>query len=371
MRVVLFTDADVFAGTERHILDLARGLRPEGVEVRIACPSPAMLAERASQERFEVVTIQKRGLVDRAAIRTLMGLLRSNAVDLIHAHNGRTMLSSALAVTLAGKGRAVATQHFLEPDHVSRSGPKALLYRSAHRWVNRHTAQVIAISEAVRAKIRERAETPDSKIKVVHNGITPPDTSLLASPEQVRQELGCERGTPLVVSAARLEREKDLNTLIEAMHTVRASCPSAVCIIAGMGTQEPKLRDQVRRLGLEKTVLLLGFRQDVHALMQAADVFVLPSLAEPFGLVLLEAMALGRPVIATRAGGPVEIVGDGETGLLVPPSDATALSEAILQLLMDPEIAQTMGQNGKLRFHERFTVEHMARKMREIYTRIL
>ena len=127
MRVALFTDSDVFAGTESYIFDLGRGLRDLGVEVRIACPTPSVLAERAGGEAFSILPIPKGGLIDREAIRTLSGLLRAGEIDVVHANNGRTMLSSAMAVARAGKGASIATQHFLEPDHVTRRGLKAVL----------------------------------------------------------------------------------------------------------------------------------------------------------------------------------------------------------------------------------------------------
>jgi len=102
-RIVLFTDADVFAGTERHMLDLARGVRAEGVSVALACPFPAALEEAARKEKLPVLTIQKRGLVDLAAVRTLVRLLRAGDVDIVHAHNGRTALAAALAVRSRGR----------------------------------------------------------------------------------------------------------------------------------------------------------------------------------------------------------------------------------------------------------------------------
>src|SRR3712207_3484298 len=112
MRVALFTDADVFAGTERHMLDLASGLRSQGVDVSIACPKPAPLFDKATANGIPVVAIQKRGLVDWAAIRILRRLLRSGQIDIVHAHNGRTALASAIAISLARRGRCIATQHF-------------------------------------------------------------------------------------------------------------------------------------------------------------------------------------------------------------------------------------------------------------------
>jgi glycosyltransferase involved in cell wall biosynthesis len=371
MRVALFTDADVYAGTESHIFELGRGLRSEGVEVRIACPTPAPLAEKAASVGLAVLPIQKQGLIDREAVRTLVPLLQSGAIDIVHAHNGRTMLSSALAVTLARRGRCLCTQHFLEPDHVSRRGLKSALYHTAHRWVNGRMSALIAISEAVRQEMLKRREAPESKIAVVPNGIPEPELPTLTPAPALRAELGIGTETPLIVCVARLQREKDIRSLVAAMTEVTAACPSVRCLIAGEGAEKEALAAQIREADLEASVSLLGFRKDALSLIQAGDVFVLPSLAEPFGLVLLEAMALGKPVIATRAGGPPEIVRDGETGLLVPPSDPKAMAEAILRLLADPQVRQAMARRGRERYQTHYTVERMTRATLALYQRAL
>jgi len=199
---------------------------------------------------------------------------------------------------------------------------------------------------------------------VVPNGITAPDAGNAA---ETRQSLGINAETPLIVCAARLEREKDVVSLISAVKIVRETIPNVCCLVAGEGAERNALAAQIGALGLEDSVALLGFRADAPALMAAADVFVLPSLAEPFGLVLLEAMALGRPVAATRAGGPLEIVVDGETGFLVPPSSPDALAEALNKLIADPALARQMGENGQARFQAQFTVSKMAQATLAVY----
>ncbi len=371
MRVLLFTDADVFAGTERHMFDLACALNNEGLQATIACPTPAPLAYKATAVGIDVVPIQKGGLIDWPAVRTLRRLLKSNALDVIHAHNGRTALSAALAVALARRGRCIATQHFLQPNRVSLSGPKARLSHLAHKWVSRNTHCFIAISEAVRDEMLQREEAPVAKITTVPNGMTEPVADYGVSPEVVRQELGLAEDTPLIVCAARLEAEKDVSSLIRAMSSVVAAHPKAVCAIAGQGSQEELLRKQIEDSNLGGAVRLLGFRSDVIALINAADIFVLPSPAEPFGLVLLEAMALSKPVVATRAGGPLEIVLEEETGILVPPSSPDALAQAICRLVADSTLRNRMGQQGRERFDAKYTAERMARDMIKVYRKSL
>jgi len=370
-RVALYTDSDAFAGTERHMWDLARGLRAGGVAVSLACPSPSVLEKSARQDNLPVLAIPKRGLVDWRAARALRSMLRGGQIDIVHAHNGRTALAAALAVRMAGRGRCVMTQHFLEPNHAVLRGPKAALSGRAHHWVTRQMGAVVAISQAVRAAMLARGEVPDSKITVIPNGIAAPDAALSSGAATVRRALGVAPDEPLVVCTARLEPEKDVGTLVSAMPQVRAACPAVRCLLVGDGSQRPVLEKQIQSLGLAGVVQSIGFRADAQAVIAAADVFVLPSLAEPFGLVLLEAMALGRPVVAVGVGGPLEIVVDGETGLLVPPAAPAALADALGALLADPTARRQLGENGRRRFHARFTAERMAEATAGVYLSVL
>ncbi|MGA3170979.1 MAG: glycosyltransferase family 4 protein [Chthoniobacteraceae bacterium] len=370
VRAALFTDADVFAGTERHMLDLARGLCSLNVTVSIACPKKAPLADLAREEKFEVIPIEKRGFLDWRAIAILRRELRAGKLNVIHAHNGRTALSAALAVRLAGRGSYVLTQHFLTPCRAGRRGLKAALSSAMHRWISRGAGHVIAISEASRRGIEERGESKKN-VTTVPNGISEADPGKLSSPAAVRAGPGIDPNCPLIVCAARLEEEKDVRTLIAAMPAVLASSPQAVCVIAGEGSEREALAGQIRALGLGESVRLAGFCKDALSLINAADVFVLPSIAEPFGLVLVEAMSLGRPVIATRAGGPREIVEDGVTGLLVPPSDPVSLAGAISRLIRDEPLRTGMGARGRERFLQNYTLERMAASVLETYRKAL
>ena len=371
LRVALFTDSDVFAGTERYMLDLGCALRDLGVTAMIACPTPSLLAERAAAEGLTVIPISKAGLINRPAVTMLAEMFRSGELDIVHANNGRTSLASAMAVRRARKGRFVATQHFLDPEHVSHTGLKSVIFHAAHRWVSRYMAHCVAISEAARAGVLKRGEAPEHKVTTILNGIRPLDPHQLASPAEIRAGLEIDLDTPLIVCAARLEREKDVRSLIAAMTEVKTAFPEVRCVVAGQGAQHAMLTAQIAEAGLQDTVQLLGFRTDAQALIQAGDIFVLPSLAEPFGLVILEAMALGRPVIATDAGGPPEIIENGVTGLLVPPSDPPALAAAIRRLLTDRKATEAMGRRGQERFEARFTAARMAQDMLELYRRIL
>lgn len=366
-RILLLTDSDVFAGTERHILELAHGMRELGVPVHIGCPNPSVLGTRAGDAGLPTVTIQKAGLYDRAAIRTLSALLEAGEIDVIHAHNGRTGLSAAVSTSRCG-GAAVVTQHFIEPGRTRQSFLKRTLGAVAHRWTNAQMAHFIAISSAVREAMLTRGDATPERITTVPNGISEPVIGK-ADAERVRAEFGVPPEAPLVVCVARLEREKDIATLISAMKQVVSIVPAARCLVVGDGAEHAVLQAQIKASDLARAVTLTGFRTDPLAFIAAGDVFVLPSLAEPFGLAILEAMALGRPVIAVRAGGPAEIVLPEKTGWLVKPSDPWMLSTAIAALLAEPEECRRLGAAGRARFVEHYTTQHMARATLAVYER--
>jgi glycosyltransferase involved in cell wall biosynthesis len=369
--VLLFTDSDAFAGTERHILDLAEGLRQHDVGVGIACPVPSPVAERAAARQIPVTPIAKRGMVDREAIATLKGLLTSERVQIIHAHNGRTGTLAAVATWRAGIGRCVATQHFIDPSRTGRRGIKARISRRIHRWVTRHTNWFIAVSRAAERAMAVRGDAKPGRVSVISNGICDFDRAAIRPADEVRRELGIAVDAPLIVCAARLQPEKDVTTLIESMAIVRQHHPSALCVVAGDGAQRQMLEDKIKELGLGASIRLLGFYADAASLIAAGDVFVLPSLNEPFGLVLLEAMALRRPVVSTSSGGPLEIVEPEQTGLLVTPQRPHQLGMAIVRIIGDRAFAEQAGLAGRRRFETNFTADVMGAATAAVYRRII
>jgi len=365
--ILVYNDSDIFAGTERHIADLACGLAKAGENVAVGCPAAAPLRDLLKGHRIAQLSIEKVGALDRAAIRFLLPRLKSGEIDLIHTHNGRTAINAAIAIRLAGRGKLVMTQHFVSPARTTRRGPKKWVSFAMHRWLLRRLDHQVAISTAVLDQIMARGEALPGRLSLVRNGTSDPDTHRLRAVKEVRRELGVADDQILVVCAARLEPEKDVATLIRAMGRLRGS--NYVAVVAGTG----KLRDELATLIRQQrsAVRLLGFQSEVLAIMRAGDLFVLPSPAEPFGLVLLEAMALGKPVIAASAGGPLEIVDEGETGLLIQPGDDLAFATAIQRLALHENMRFTMGHNARRRFIQYFTAERMAADMLRVYQQVL
>lgn len=351
------------------MLDLAAALQELGTEAALVCPDCGALAERGRSRDLPVIAVEKRGALDWRAIGRIRRLLRSGQIEILHCHNGRTALLGALACFLARRGRLVMTQHFIAPASVRRSGWKGLLSSAIHRWLNWRLDALIAISESVRSATLRRGDISDGKVTVVPNGIGDPAESPLRDRVTVRRELGVSNSGSLIVTVARLEPEKGLETLLRAIKAIQAFYPGLRCAIAGVGSLRAELEAQTKAAGLETTVRFLGFQNDVFSLLHASDLFAFPSPNEPFGLALVEAMALAKPVVAVAAGGPVEIVMHGEGGLLCPPSDEAAFATALRSVLDDRKLGEIMGRNGRERFEERYTSTRMAVSTIAVYLR--
>jgi glycosyltransferase involved in cell wall biosynthesis len=223
---------------------------------------------------------------------------------------------------------------------------------------------VVAISENIANLLRD-AGVDKKKIQLIHSGIEP---ARFRADAIMREET--ER-RPVVGTLAVLEPRKGLRFLLEAAAQVKASGIDAEYRIAGSGPLLEELRKLTGDLGLGETVRFDGFVGDAARFLAEVDIFVMPSLFEGLGVSALEAMAAGKPVIATRVGGLTESVVDGVTGILVPPQDAAALAAAIARLVKDRVTAVEMGRRGAARVSESFTMERMARANEAFYYELL
>jgi len=229
---------------------------------------------------------------------------------------------------------------------------------AAARWI-------IFPAEATRRISITQFRYPRARTRVVPNGIDVDGVARAAADRTgARRALGLDPGVPVVLCAARLAREKGHHFLLHAIAEVARTIPGMQLLLAGDGSLRPELEAIAATLALGDRVAFLGWRDDVPRLMAACDLLVLPSLSECLPLVCLEAMAAGRPVVASAVGGIPEVVVEGVTGRLVAPGDTGGLAAAITDLLRDPDLARAMGQAGRARVAERFS---LARMRDEIY----
>jgi len=300
-----------------------------------------------------------------AGLAKLVGVLRRERVEVLHTHLFDPSVVGLCAATLAGTPLRVMTRHYSDY-HTRIDRP---WHVRLDRLCTRLSHIVIAVSQHTADHMVERESAPTSKVRVVVNGIDFDRVTPTADArERVRRELDAGGATVILVMA-RLHPEKGQSCLFEALPRVkqRSSQPFVVWV-AGVGGFEAAYREQVRTLGCDDVVRFLGFRKDAADVMAAADLLVLPSVAEAFGLVLAEALYLGKPVIASRVGGIPEIVTDGADGILVPPADSEALAAAISRLLDDGLLRLRLSGTGRERVRRRFGFDAMVRSYERIYS---
>lgn len=230
---------------------------------------------------------------------------------------------------------------------------------------------VIPVSQNV-AQVLQEGGVPADRLQVLFSGI--PDSLILDPPGKgyLRKKIGLDSNRLVIGTVANLFPRKGLEFLIEAFSQVHKVCSTSALIIVGKGDiqYEHALKECVTSLSLTESVFFLGFEPKPETCIVDFDVFVLSSILEGFGIVLLEAMALGKPVVATRVGGIPEIVNHEQTGLLVPPGDTVELGRALLSLLQDAQIRDVLGENGKQRVKDRFLLDHMLDGLSNIYARV-
>ena len=363
-RILYVHPSDELYGSDRVLLELVRRL-PERFAPSVLLSSDVAYAGRLSARLSALgvpVTRMRIGVLRRQALSSpvrvarygvdvavstlrIAWLLRRERIDVVHA-NTVTVFPAAFAALLAGKP-LVWHIHEIVTDRAGRAVLQALVRALATR--------LVVVSEAARASIGGREAI------VVPNGI-----------ERVEESAPCE-GPPVIAYVGRLSRRKGPDVLLDAFARVAAEHPSARLVFAGdeFGGGDAlgdELRGQAERLGVAARVEFRPFREEISDLLREASVVVSPSiLPESFGLVLLEAMAHGRPVIASRHGGPAELVVDGETGTLVPPGDRNALAKALGALLSDPAGARRMGDAARERARERYDIDASVARFVELY----
>ena len=284
--------------------------------------------------------------------------LRRERYDMVCATCSTAGMFGRLAGFLAGvRHRVLIIQVYAAlPSH---SWPRRFVFGLVERLLDRITTSYVAVSEATKSSGVASGVLTAEKVTVIHNGVAVADGT--EGGPRLREQLGLA-DFPVVGFAARLEEQKGPLIFIEAAHRIRQVMPEARFVVFGEGPMIEDCRRAIASYGLDHTVILAGWRTDTENMLGSIDVLCLSSLWEQFPLSILEAMMVGRPVVATAVDGIPEAVVDGVTGFLVPPRDPDALAAALLRVLRDPALARRMGEAGRQRALELFTVEAMIRK---------
>lgn len=342
-----------FSGAERVCLSLCADLQQRGHRVLLLCKPDGGLPAEAAQLGIEARTAVISGKLNLAAPFLIARIARDFGADIIHTH----LSSASLWGGLAGRISDIPTL-----GHV----------HALNNWFYyRFSSLAATCSAGVKQYVVQQGASAE-RVRVVHNGI--PSTRLdgvLPIPE-ARQALGLNMSQPVVGCVAHLSPKKGQTYLLQAVALLRDRFPDLVCLLAGEGEMRDALQREAEKLGIAAQVRLLGFRQDVISIMNAADVVVLPSIAkEGLGLVLVEAALLEKPTIGSDAPGIDEAIQNDVTGLLVPPGDAAALAEQLTVLLEDTALRTKLGQAGRARAERIFSQAAMVDGCEALYRELV
>ncbi|HEX9991106.1 MAG TPA: glycosyltransferase [Chloroflexia bacterium] len=355
------TDVTGRGGAEKALVDLALRLDRSRYNVSVCATRSAgnyqPMLEAAGVQTF---VLDRRSRWQTYKLIGLARLMRRQRVHILHTHLFGSNTWGRILGKLAGVPVIIAHEHWS-----SKSQREVWVDRLLYRLSDR----ILVPSEASKRMVMEVEGIPDRCLHVIYNGIDRAQFAPRRDRAETRSELGISDGTQVIGTVGRLSAEKGgVDLLIKAVACLRNEHPQARLVIVGDGPLRAGLEEVAARLG--EDVIFTGTRTDVARLLNAMDVFVLPSLHEAFPIAILEAMAVRLPVVATRVGGVPEVIQDGTTGLLVPPNDEEALHQALRRLLTEPKLADSLAQAGQKHVYEHFTIDKMVQNVEHLYEKL-
>lgn len=352
--------ARTWRGGERQTLWLCQGLGQRGHKIFLACQPNSDLHERADAAGITVCPVVMRGEWDAWAVRNLIGSIRKKSAEIVHFHTAHAHTLGLLAAQLSRVPVRILTRRVDFHIH------KHLL----NKWkYGPGLTAIVSISEGIRRVLIEDGLPPE-RVTTIRSGIDFQRIANVGDGSYWREEFGISEDSLVVGIVGALAPHKHHQNFLEAAAIVKKAMPDVRFLIVGDGALREELERSAAARGLGADVIFTGFRQDALEITKGLDIFVLCSYLEGLGTAILDAMALGRPVVATEVGGIPEIVLHRKNGLLVPPRDPQGLAAAILKLAKNPELRDRMGASGK-EHAQNFTIERVIQRTEALYFQAL
>ncbi|MHB8973874.1 MAG: glycosyltransferase [Pirellulaceae bacterium] len=354
-------------GAEVLAARLARRLKERYHFVFACLDDLGTLGQELCDEGFPVEVFHRRPGVDLRCSAQLARWWYAEGVELVHAHQYTPFFYAMTARRLRRAPPVLFTEHGRWfPDSPSR---KRIIF---NRLMLRRADRVVGVGESVRQALIQNEGIPANRVGVIYNGVDArhfQENGETAS--VIREEIGVTSDDFVILQVARLDHLKDHLTAIRTAARVAQECPRARLVLVGEGPEREVIEAEVRKLRIEPHVILLGLRQDIARLLRAADVFLLTSISEGIPVTIIEAMAVGLPVVSTAVGGVPEVVVPDETGLLTASGDDVALADALLLLARDRQQRKQLGANGRRRAEHNFSEQKMHAAYEACYKEML
>ena len=376
-RIIHIHTLPVISGSGLNTYLTMRGMDRTAYEVELACAPGGKLIDLIRGQGMKVRLFKNlvqplHPLKDLLGLIDLTRFLRKKRYHIVHTHNSKAGFIGRLAAKWAGVPIIVHTVHGFA-FHDREPAWRQILFRNLERLASRWCDKMVFISQplidwALRDRITRR-----EKILKIYSGIELDHFKPVPDGEKkaLKEAWGISEEAPVVGMVSKLWEGKGHTTLIHAFEGLKQEIPEAVLVIVGEGYLRDQLSDLVDRLGLKGSVLFTGFQMDVRRIIATFDVAVLPSFFEGMGRVLLEAMAMGKPLVASSVGGIPDLVHHGKNGLLVTPGSVSELKSGLLTLIRNKALAKEMGKEGRKRISEEFSAGRMAQSIEKLYRELL
>ncbi len=365
----------IISGSGINTFLTMKGLDRDRYQVDLTCAPGGALIDKVKEAGLGFYAIKhfKQPISpfhDYLALWELIHLMRQKRYDIVHTHNSKAGFIGRLAAKISKVPIIIHTIHGFA-FHEYEMPPRRILFILLEKFAARYSDKLITVSEPLREWGLKLNIGKPSQYVTIYDGIEAEKFKINIDIDAKKKGLGISPKEKVIGVVAKLWEGKGHEAILEAAHEVIKEIPDVKFLFVGEGYLRNKLEKQVRKMGLSDQVIFTGFRSDIPEITATFDIALLVSLFEGMGRVLLEAMISGKPVVATKVGGIVDVVKDGETGILVPPGDADALAKAIVTILKDEELAQRMGETGKRRIDERFIAKTMVKKITEVYEELI
>jgi glycosyltransferase involved in cell wall biosynthesis len=351
-QVLLFSGRFQVRGSCAYTLRLARHLPEQGISVRVVCPHAGLVepSKRAQLAITEYAHFDA-PIWGRLVLQRLLHDISQSVPDVIHIQSRKVLPHGTWLARQLQRPFVLTIQDYM------RSQEKL---RIDWNWCRK----IITVSESVRRDLSSRIDVPPGRLAMIHSGVDVMAGGDIPPPLVAGH-------VPVVGTAGPLEAVKGLPFFLGAARKVLDTGRDVEFLIAGAGPEEANLRRMARDLGLADKVTFVPYVLDFTESLTAMDIFCLPSLQQGLGTIMLEAMALGKPVIASRVGGVYSVVHEQETGLLVPPSSSSKLADRILELLGDPPRARAIGEAARQMVRRDFALERMVSQTADLYRNLI
>jgi glycosyltransferase involved in cell wall biosynthesis len=362
IKVVQITHDLALGGLQRVIVNICRTIDKFKFDISVLCLRELGCFQKEIESLGVQVTLipQKDHGADYLSFLKVASYLKKNKPDVIHTHNTQPFIDGSIAAFLTGGKRIIHTDH-------ARSFPDKWRYMFAEQVMSHFAHTVVGVSEHTSENLIKYEHISPSKIKTIPNGIDPSPFDLSFDKKNKRKELGISENGPILGVAVRLSEQKGISYLLKAMPGIIAEHPTVTLVIAGDGPLKHELINEANNLGIIKNVSFLGLRLDMAELLNIFDVYVMPSLWEGLPMVILEALAVGCPIVATDVGGIGSAVIDGSNGFLVESKNSSELENAIKTVLKNPDLQEKFSKYSKNLFYEKYDARIMTAAYESLY----